>query len=219
MSKQIIFSIGSIVLLLLAAGVCWWPLRKRAGALKWLLIALVPLLGLGLYWHWGSPRVLFTHWQKQAEHEQALRYLRQQKSPLDVVKQLEQHLQQQPNQPRGWYLLGNIYAKQNRFKAAYVAYQKAYHYDSTTLDYLLALCQIDLTLHQVLHAQHRQLLMKAQSKWPTNLSIISLLAFDAYAQKRYQQAVQLWKQILGKLPPEGKEAKQVLEMIAKAQAA
>ena len=216
MTDKLLFFAGAITLLLLALLCLWLPLRRRVSG-KWLVLWLViPVLAVVLYCHWGSPKALFGYWHQQQEHKLALQYLKQQKNPLDIVSQLEQHLQQQPNQPKGWYLLGNIYVKQNKLQAAFDAYQQAYHYEAK-LEYLIALCQMDLSLHRKMSDQNRKAMQAVFKDNSNNLSVMSLLAFDAFSQKRYSHAIQLWRHILSKLPAQSKEAKQVLGMIARAQ--
>lgn len=217
MGKQLIFFLGCLLLLLLAIALVYIPLHRRVRLPVLLSVLAIPVVACLLYWHWGSSGALFAHWQKQKDHKLAMAYLKQQKSPQVIVDQFKQKLEAQPNQPKGWFLLGNIYVKQNKLKMALAAYNKARHYDSHNVDYLVAVCQADMALHQVTRSANHQALLLAVKAHPNNPSLRYMLAFDAFSRKDYHQARKQWELVLKQLPVESPDAKRVLALIGKAQ--
>jgi cytochrome c-type biogenesis protein CcmH len=215
--NKLLFALGCLLLLLLAVLFMWWPLRRRLRLLSMLGVLVVPVLACLLYWHWGSSAALFSDWQQQENHRQAEQYLKQQKDPQVIVDRLKALLDSQPNQPRGWFLLGNVYVEQNKLPAAYEAYHKAHEYDPKNLDYILALCQADMAINRVMRAANRDALLQAAKRTPENVSVGYVLGFDAYSRGEYAQARKHWESVLQKLPADSADAKQVLLWIAKAQ--
>lgn len=216
MSHIVIFTLGSLILVSLAVLLLWLPLRGKLHFPWSLSILIVPVLALGLYWHWGAFGLLVKHWQAAHNHQLAVAYLKKQKDPQAVVDRFKTMLLAQPNQPKGWFLLGNIYAKQNKLQAAYDAYLKARQYAPDNIDYLIALCQADIAQHNVVNSVNYQALNAAVKANPTNMSLRYIYALDAYGRKDYTKARKQWEIVLAKLPPEGRDAKQVLALIAKA---
>jgi len=193
----------------------WLPFRKQVSLRVVLGVLLVPVLACGLYWHWGASDGLLAYWRKQDNHRQALAYLKTQKSPQAVVDHFKAVLEGQPNQPKGWFLLGNIYVKQNKLELAYAAYQKAHHYGQGNTDYLSAVCQADMALHtRLAKPLYRELVVAVQGH-PKDSALRYLLAFAEFNQKNYLAARKQWEQVLQQLPLESRDAKQVLALIAK----
>jgi cytochrome c-type biogenesis protein CcmH len=217
MTQHWLFSLGCFLLLLLAVLLLWLPFRRRRSIPVLLAVLAVPVVALALYWHWGSPKQLLVFWQKQQDHRLAQVYLKQQKDPQAVLKQFVAMLEADPKQPKGWYLLGNIYVKQNKLEQAQAAYRKAHHYDKVNPRYLMALCQVDMGLHQQLARPLYEELSALVQAHPDNGSARYLLAFAEFNRKNYPAARQQWERVLSQLPPESKDAKQVLALIAKTQ--
>jgi cytochrome c-type biogenesis protein CcmH/NrfG len=215
MNKLLVFFGGCLFLLVLAIIFLWFPFKKRPSFNLFFSLLLLPVAACFFYWHWGSAGALMAYWQKKKNHELALSYLQKQKSPEWVVENFKIMLDKQPNQPKGWFLLGNIYVKQNKWQAAYNAYFKAHRYDSKNSDYLLALCQIDMALHTVLSDRYYKELKKAVFENPKNTSLRYMFAFAEYARKNYPAARKEWEIVLTQLPPNSADAKQVLALIAK----
>ena len=215
MINSIVFFSGCIFLLLMALVFLCFPFRKQINFRLFLSVLIVPVVAGLLYWHWGSSGALMAYWKKQKNDELALAYLKKQKSPESVVENFKAMLDRQPNQPKGWFLLGNIDVKQNKWQAAYQAYANANRYDKKNTDYLLALCQIEMMLHSVLSDSHYHELASAVYANPKNLSLRYMFAFAEYSRKNYVAARHEWELVLAQLPPESPDAKQVLALIAK----
>lgn len=215
MTEGWFFLLGCLILLLSTAVVLWLPFRKTAGVCVFLAILLVPVIAVVLYWHWGAAKPLLVFWQKQNDHRLAQAYLKKQKDPQAVLQQFIAMLDADPNQPQGWYLLGNIYLKQNQLFKAHLAYEKAHRFAPDRSRYLLALCQVDMSLHQQLSQSLYQELVAWVSTHSEDMSARYLLAFAEYRHHHYISARQQWEWVLNQLPPESDDAKQVLDLIAK----
>src|SRR5689334_16403363 len=102
-----------ILLLFIALGFILAPLLNTHNiAIKpdWttaiILLILFTIFVIGFYWYNGSSNKLYE-WQQQMRSAAAVQQLRTQLgSPQQVIAALQQHLKQNPDSARGWYLLG-----------------------------------------------------------------------------------------------------------------
>ncbi|RMG37216.1 MAG: c-type cytochrome biogenesis protein CcmI [Gammaproteobacteria bacterium] len=88
-----------------------------------LVIVLIPAIVAGVYLHTGAPdlldpakRVAAATPQAQSPHAPA--------SIAELVAELERRMQQDPSNPKGWFLLGRTYMQLNRYDDAVKAFQK-----------------------------------------------------------------------------------------------
>lgn len=219
MSDLVQFSIGVLVLLVMAFFIVWIPLSKRYARQGIMLFVTIGIASVGLYWHWGAPKGLLNSFQKKRDAQIAKQYLATHNDPDEVVRNLEKLLAEQPSRPKGWFLLGNIYAGRGDAKKAIAAYQKAHAQNRDEVSYLLALAKAQLEFDGVMQAEvYQSLVMHSQSQ-PKVLLIFHLMALNEYAGKRYKQAIAHWKYVLGRLPAESPDAASVLKRIGQAQRA
>lgn len=120
------------------------------------------------------------------------------KSSADIMAELQQQLRSDPNQADLWFQLGQGYLFEQDFSAA-----------TTCFDYAIRLSESP-TANQLsgkasaMYYQNKQrltpeieaLLASALSMEPNNLVALTLLASDHFISFRYQQAIDLWVQIL-----------------------
>jgi cytochrome c-type biogenesis protein CcmH/NrfG len=210
-----LFFLGCLLLLLLAFCLLWFPLRKRLPIRMMVAIGVIPVFALVLYSHWGASSELLAFFQKKKDHEMAQAYLAQQKDPKVILQQFIAMLEADPNQPEGWYLLGNIYAKQNELNKALSAYEKAHHYNPVKSRYLMAVCEVDMEIHQQLSKPYYEELVAWVKSNPNDISARYRLGFAEFARKRYRQARYQWKLVLNDLPVESEDTTQLLALIAK----
>ena len=188
----------------------WWVIGS-------LIIALPAVVMIG-YQHWGSIRA----WQQ---------YDYQQKNPINVkqavaemggvtgvLHSLEQRLQQDPDHPQGWYLLGRMYLSQHNAHAAVTALMKANQMQEGQPEVMTALAgAIFVDNHQRLTKPAKKLLEDSLKIAPDNIEAINLLAVNAYVTKHYQTAIQYWEQMIPYFDPDSKDGKQLFSMIHQAQ--
>lgn len=191
--------------------------RQNIGVLAGVLVAL-PLVTLGLYWHWGAWRGLEQHWRDTQNAAQVKAELAQVKNPQQVVDQLVDFLKQHPKAAKGWYLLGKIDMGRRDYPAAVSALQKAVSFDPKALLYQTAYVEASFfAAGNRLDASIRARIQHILAKDPSNAAVINLLAIDAYNRGHYRVATAQWERLLKQFPPNSRDAQILYKMIAKAQ--
>jgi len=217
---MIVFWCLIALLLLPALVLVLWPLRHRHRLTMILILFTLPLLALGLYQYWGNSKALAQWYQEQDHSELAEQFLRQYGSPDQIAALLIQRLQESPDNPRGWYLLGRLYLSEQRFDAASAAFSQAEQLDPDDLDIVFEYAQA-LYLNQdgQLDDQAKALLERILQQDPDQPDALNLLAADAYQQQDYAVAAAYWQRLLALYPPQAEGREILLQAIAEAQKA
>ena len=138
--------------------------------------------------------------------------------PQKLLFQLQHRVAQQPQDPKGWYLLARLYHSAGRINEALSAYSHAIQLkpdDPKTLwNYAMAL-SFAPGARQLEHAQAvLKQLIKLQ---PKDDRAHNLLAMNAYRLGQYQRAITLWENLLPHYSPDSEPGKLLLKAIARAQ--
>lgn len=171
---------------------------RRAGMLATLILASVLVaLGGGLYaWRNGGNISGFL----QAE-ETGVDSARVPPMVFQMVKRLEQRLQQQPNDADGWARLGRAYAVLERKEQARDAYAKAYALapDNVAVlsDYAWLVFNEDPTNTGGLTFELYSRLYKLE---PNHPDALWFLGFASYQRGDYRKALTLWERLFKLLP-------------------
>lgn len=159
------------------------------------LIALcVPVVAVYLYWHWGS----------QAKLELAREIATPPASVEEMVSRLERTVHLQPEAGQAWYVLGRTYMTQNRPADAAKAFEQA----------LSLLGRSPELIGQLIQARYfgmpssvrrwtpalQHLADEALQGNPQEATTLGLLGVAAYEEKRFQDAVRFWEQLIAQLP-------------------
>ena len=88
------------------------------------VIVLVPTIVAGVYLKTGSPDLIDTPPQQMAANTTAKNAAHKPGSIAELVGELEKRMQQEPNNPKGWFLLGRTYMKLKRYDDAVRAFGK-----------------------------------------------------------------------------------------------
>jgi cytochrome c-type biogenesis protein CcmH len=182
------------------------PQRKggdRRGVVAVVLTGLVvlPILAFGLYERWGGSDALV-----QAEAMRAL----ERSGPVSpeqlegMLTQLRDHLEEEPDNPDGWALLGRTNMQLQRYAAAADAYQRlAEQLDgapvAATAWGLVAQARYldsDRQWNPAIEAAIEQ----ARAVDPDEVNALGLLGIAAYEQQAYQRAADYWTRILQVAP-------------------
>ena len=160
-------------------------------ALPLLAAVLVPVLGLGLYLHFGaSDKVELT--REFSQPPQSLE---------EMVSRLERAAAAQPESAEGWYFLGRAYMAQNRAADAAKAFERAVAVAGRQPELLGQWAQAQYFANNKQWNDTLQALtdeaLKADPKEVTSLGLLGISAFEA---KRYQEAISYWQRLLNELP-------------------
>jgi len=152
---------------------------------------LVPLMGYGLYMHWGASDKV----------QMARQFSEQPRTVEEVTAHLEQAVQEQPDSAEAWYFLGRTYMNQERPADAAKAFGRVVEIAGRQPELLGQLAQA------LYFAGDRQWSDKLQALTdealqgdPQEVTSLGLLGIAAFEEARYQDAVRFWEQLVAALP-------------------
>lgn len=137
-----------------------------------------------------------------------------------AIAGLAAKLQQNPNDPEGWALLGRAYLEMQRFAEARDALKHAHDLTPADPDVAVAYAEA-LTLSSDSHRFNgpaRELVEAALKTDPKNQRGIWLLGIADYQAGKYDAAIAGWKRLLEQLPKDSDIAQSVRDQIAHAEA-
>ncbi|SIN76106.1 c-type cytochrome biogenesis protein CcmI [Salinivibrio sp. ES.052] len=184
----------------------------RLTPMQWVpgLIVLA-VVSFGLYGIEGSAEQV-AQWQQTAKQLPALSTrLLDNEQPLtqqemqDLTLALRTRLQHDPQDSTGWLLLGRIGLANRDGETAKGAMEKAYALSPSRPEIQVGLAQALLFAGDEAESARAQSLLQSVVKSdPFNLQAMSLLAYQAFEQARYQDAMATWeamKTLIGKEDP------------------
>lgn len=195
------------------------PNRKRKNKAQRLLALVVVLIFASssflLYQKLGASATLAEKQQAQQAAAKADAEVKAMGGEQGVIGKLKQQLASHPNQPQGWYLLGRIYFSQNNFKAATASFATAAKLAPNRADIAVQLAE-SAYLAQDKNAEHY--LQQALKLAPEDPSALNLSALMLYHQKKYEQALAIWQNLLLQAPENSDTAKALQTAIAQTEA-
>ncbi len=130
-----------------------------------------------------------------------------------MVAGLEKKLEAEPDNAKGWYMLGRSYMVLKRFPDAVRAYENAYKQMPDSVDIMLSLAD-SLAMKNGGNISGRpiELVNKALKIDPENLTALWLGGMAARQNKDYVTAIQRWTKVMGiiKDPAERKEVRSLI---------
>lgn len=116
----------------------------------------------------------------------------------DFQNELQQSLEQDPNQSDLWFKLGGVYMQKGEFDAAYTCYDYAIRLDPVAPSGLYAAKASALYYlsSQAMSDDVKRLLKQSLELDPNDRTALMLIATDHFISMRYQQAIDAWTQIL-----------------------
>lgn len=162
-------------------------------ALPLIAALLVPIAGLGLYFHWGaSDKVALT-----------LSLAEQPKTVAEMLKRLEDTVRVQPDAVDAWYFLARTYMSEQRPKDAANAYEKTIELAGRQPDLLGEWAQaLYFADGNQWTANIQGLVEEALSRDPNESTSLGLVGMVAFENKRFQDAIDAWTQLSKGLDPE-----------------
>ncbi|RON72769.1 c-type cytochrome biogenesis protein CcmI [Pseudomonas fluorescens] len=170
------------------------PRVSRLGKpLPLLASVLVPVLGLGLYLHFGAAdKVELTREFAQAPQ-----------SMEEMTQRLERAVAAQPDSAEGLYFLGRTYMAQDRPADAAKMFERAANLAGRQPELLGQWAQAQYFADGKKWSEQIQKLtdeaLKADPKEVTSLGLLGIAAFEG---ERYQEAIDYWNRLLAQLPPD-----------------
>ncbi|MFZ3284270.1 c-type cytochrome biogenesis protein CcmI [Pseudomonas sp.] len=174
-------------------GVAAARVSRLGKPLPLLAAVLVPVLGLGLYMHFGAAdKVELTREFAQAPQ-----------SMEEMTQRLERAVAAQPDSAEGLYFLGRTYMAQERPADAAKMFERAANLAGRQPELLGQWAQAQYFADGKKWSAKIQALtdeaLKADPKEVTSLGLLGIAAFEG---ERYQQAIDYWNRLLAQLPPD-----------------
>lgn len=196
-------------------------LKKNSHKLKIsikLLLVIFPLMTIGMYLIFGHSGQLQQFWTRQSQEAAIKQQVASIKDSQQLIKQLRDHLKQQPASAEGWFLLGKLYLSSQQYENAENSLKKAWQLKPNNHDYLLAYAKANFfNQHNHLTPAVEVALKSVLESITQPVDALNLLAVNAYQNKDYRQAVKYWQQALALVPPDSPDSRTLLDMISQAQ--
>ena len=191
--------------------------------LVFILSAAVLLLCAGMYtWVGGYHQV--SHWQQVRHSTPALtqKLIRSQgvltpSDAQDLLLALRTRLADKPDDVTGWMMLGRVASVAQNNAIVIPAFAKAHELSKQDNSITFAYGQsLILTSDAGLQQQGRDLLLSLLTEPTVAFNVRSLLAYDAFSQQKYGDAIAYWQKMQNAIPVDDKRYAMLADNIAKA---
>lgn len=179
------------------------------------VIAGIPLLAIALYAGLGELRALdpVATTPRDAAHSVTAEQIEQ------MVAGLARRLQDEPDDPAGWSMLGRSYAAMGRFSEAADAYARAVKRvpdDAQLLaDYADAL---GMAQGRTLKGEPRRIIARALVIDPDHVKALALAGTAAFQDGDYAGAVKHWERLIRRIPADSEFSQSMAGSLAEARA-
>jgi len=167
--------------------------RKLGGTIPLIAALLMPLLGYGLYQHWGAI----------GDVERAQTFAAQPKTIEEMTARLEAAVKSNPESAESWYFLGRTYMAQERASDAALAFERAVDVAGREPELLGQWAQaLYFASDKQWTAQLQALTDEALKGEPAEVTSLGLLGIAAYESGQFEKAIGHWQQLVAVLPAE-----------------
>jgi cytochrome c-type biogenesis protein CcmH len=168
---------------------------------------LMPLLGYGLYLHWGAID----------DVERARTFAEQPQSIEEMTARLEASVQDNPESAEGWYFLGRTYMAQERAGEAAKAFERAVGIAGREPELLGQWAQALYFAGSKQWTEQLQALTdEALKADPAEATSLGLLGIAAYESERFAEAIGFWERLVAVLPEQDPSRQAIQGGIARA---
>ncbi len=187
----------------------------NAVSLKWKLfvVALIPVISIGLYSFLGSPQYINQSTQRASSSELASI------EDLDInqlLEQLEVKISENPNNPTGWEIAAKTYLKLQSFDKAEVAYEKLNTLVPGNPDFLAGWADATIMKNQGKYTvDARQRIEKALKISPDHINSLWISSLGSESLGKYDLALTQLQNLLKQLEGDNEATEQIEIMIAR----
>lgn len=154
---------------------------------------LVPVAGLGMYWHWGAFEKV----------ELAREFSSQPRTVEEMTARLERAVEVQPDNAEAWYFLGRTYMSQERPGEAARAFEQTVRLAGRQPELLGQWAQaLYFGGGRVWTEQLQEITREALQGDRNESTTLGLLGIAAFEEQRYADAIEYWGRLVALLPPE-----------------
>jgi len=138
----------------------------------------------------------------------------------EMVARLAERMEKNPEDPKGWVMLGRSYKAMGRYEEATRAFGKAEQLVNEDPHLLSEYAEaLALSTGGSLRGKPNALLLRALQLDPDFPDALVLAGTAAYEREDYAAAASYWERLLKQLPPDSEDAQSLSESIRKARAA
>jgi cytochrome c-type biogenesis protein CcmH len=168
------------------------------------LAVLIPVASVGLYWKLGNQNALLPQ-EQHVGADGAVPML-----SANGIKELEDELAKNPNNPEGWRLLAVSNTQLEHWADAAKAYKKLTELVPNDAQLWADYADVVAMVHgQSMAGPPTALLEKALALDPNNFKALAMAGSAAMERGDYPAAVQYWESLLRQLPPDSPDAKMI----------
>lgn len=190
--------------------------RPYTSSGRWLLPVLVlglPALAVGLYLKLGTPSAIVGQAPTPAAAPRGAHDLE------SLVAKLAERMRRQPDDPRGWLLLGRSYMTLGRYPEAVQAFRKLRALVGDRPGVLVPLADaLAMTRGGRLDGEPFTLLQKAYAQAPNDPTALWLLGMAWMQRGDATRALEFWYRLRPKLAGDPRDAAELGQLIARAEA-
>lgn len=133
-----------------------------------------------------------------------------------MVATLAAKLEKEPDNPKGWVMLGRSYKVMGRLDEAAHAFEKAGPVMETEPELMLEMAELSAAQNEgKVEGKGLELLKRVLADQPDNPQALVLAGTDAYFRKNYADAARYWEKVLAQVPPDSEDARNLSAGIEK----
>ena len=163
-------------------------------AMAIVVVGTIPLISYGLYIHLGSPAKPYLPYSER----QFSSSVKTVDAGMDrLVKELRDRLDQNPNQLKGWILLGKSLVSLKRYSDASNAFKRASKIEPNRSDIAASAAETSFMAQGGKFNQEVRYFFKLAEKInPREHKALYYLGLDSFMQKKYSTAIQYWVDLI-----------------------
>ncbi|MCK4843024.1 MAG: c-type cytochrome biogenesis protein CcmI [Methylococcales bacterium] len=176
---------------------------------------LLPVFSVLIYFGLGEPEAL-----RKAQTQQQMRAAQSSNVNIEaMVSGLVQRLEKEPDNAKGWVMLGRSYKYLEQFSLAVNAFKKAHELLADDPDIMLHYADsLAMASDGALEGKPTELIFKALEKSPNNMTGLWLGGMVKAEKGEFKLALKYWRQLEELLPKGSQSHKEIQAMLATVQA-
>jgi len=193
--------------------------RESGTWVVWLFALIVPAFSVYLYLQLGEYRVIEnpalaqsrtpSQSQAQSPHTGG-----ETPSMTELIDKLKVHLRENPDDARGWFMLGRTMMTLQKFPDAVTAFERSYDLNQNEPNVILALADsLAMTNNGDMSGQPEELVLKALQISPNEVTGLWLAGLAAEQAQRYRDAFDYWIRLLPLLDDDPGSAAEVKTLL------
>ncbi|MEE8366142.1 MAG: c-type cytochrome biogenesis protein CcmI [Gammaproteobacteria bacterium] len=190
-------------------------LKQRGKWATWVAVAVLPFLSFSLYFQFGEYRVIEDPTLAQVPVQQQTGQPHGNLSVEAMIDLVKQRLLDNPDDARGWFMLGRTFMSQQKFDQAVAAYQRTYNLLGEDPNVMLSLADaLAMQREGVMTGEPEQLVLRALEISPQDTTGLWLAGLAAEQRQAFKQAHDYWTRLLPLLGDDPVSSQEVRQLIS-----